>query len=103
MVLVSSPGPAVRKATPALAARAKAKGSRRARLVVTVSVPGLDPSAAVVVKRRGKVVARGKVARSGRLVLTLARQPKGKVTWTVAYAGSSGVAARTVRVSARVL
>jgi hypothetical protein len=102
VVLVSVPGPAVGQASAAVSAKAKAKGERKVKLTVTVSVPGLDPSAPVTVTRGGKVVARGTVTSSGRLVLTLKRQPKGKVTWTVAYAGSRGVEARTIRVSAKV-
>lgn len=101
-VLTSSPGEAVVRATPAVAAKAKAKGLRKVKLTVGVSVPGLDPAGAVTVSRGSKVVARGTVSSSGRLVLVLKRQPRGKVTWSVTYAGSRGVSPRTVRVSARV-
>jgi hypothetical protein len=102
VVLVSTPGPAVGQATPALTAKAKAKRDRKVKLTIAVSAAGLDPSAPVTVTRGGKVVARGSVTPSGRLVLTLKRQPKGKVTWTVTYAGSLGVATGTVKVTAKV-
>ncbi|MBJ7356079.1 hypothetical protein [Nocardioides sp.] len=102
VVLVSIPGPAVGQATPVVTAQAKAKKDGKVKLTVSVAVPGLDPSAPVTVKRGSKVVARGTVTSTGRLVLTLKRQPTGKVTWTVLYAGSPGVEARTIRVSAKV-
>lgn len=102
VVLTSSPGPAVVKATPEVTGKAKAKGKRKVKLTVAVSVPGLDPSAPVTVKRGSKVVGKGTMTSAGRLVLVLKRQPKGKVTWTVLYAGSGGVEARTIRVSAKV-
>ena len=102
VVLVSTPGPAVGQAAPALTATAKAKRDRKVKLTIAVSAAGLDPSAPVTVTRGGKVVARGSVTPSGRLVLTLKRQPKGKVTWTVTYAGSLGVATGTVKVTAKV-
>jgi hypothetical protein len=102
VVLTSSPGPAVVKATPEVTGKAKAKGKRKVKLTVAVSVPGLDPSAPVTVKRGSKVVGKGTMTSAGQLVLILKRQPKGKVSWTVLYAGSQGVEARTFRVSAKV-
>ena len=102
VVLTSAGGPVVAKAAPVLSAKAKAKRGGKAKVVVTVSAPGLDPAGAVTVTRGRKVVGRGTVGASGQLTLTLARQPKGKVTWTVTYAGSDGVAPATVKVSARI-
>jgi hypothetical protein len=102
VVQTSDPGPVVGKAAPQVTAKAKATKKRAVKLTITVSVPGVDPAAPVTVQRGGKVVARGKVTGSGRLVLSLKRQRKGKAAFTVSYAGSTAVEARTVRVSVTV-
>jgi hypothetical protein len=90
------------RAVPVVRARATARGKGRVVLALTVAAPGVDPTGAVVVRRGAKVVARGRVPRSGRLSLALSRQPRGTVTWTVSYAGSTVVSPRAVRVAARV-
>ncbi|WP_205471386.1 hypothetical protein [Nocardioides sp. SYSU D00038] len=104
-LMVGSTSPqsgAVKALTPGLRATARTKGKGKAKVTVTVATPGLRPTGAVTASRGGKVVARGNVSATGRVVLTLKRQPKGKRSYVVRYAGARGIAARMVIVKVRI-
>jgi hypothetical protein len=86
---------------PAVSATARSTGRGKVRIAVAVRLPGVTPGGSIVVTRGARTVARG-VLRGGVLRAVLTRQPRGKVTYRVRYAGAPGIAARTVAVSTRV-
>ena len=90
----------VAKATPVVRATVRALGRGKARLTVRATAPGAPVTGRVTVKWGNKVVLR-RALRAGALTAVLSRQPRGKVVYTVVYGGSGGVAARTVKVTAR--
>jgi hypothetical protein len=99
-VVTSAATTRVAKATPRLVAAVRALGSGRARLTVRATAPGTPVTGLVTVRRGSRVVLRRPLT-AGSLTAVLTRQPRGRVTYTVAYGGSGGVVARTVRVVAR--
>ncbi|RNL62139.1 hypothetical protein EFK50_10065 [Nocardioides marmoriginsengisoli] len=93
----------VARATPSIAAGAKARGKKKVRVTVRVSAAGAVPTGRVTIKRGSKVVAT-KALTNGRVTIDLARQKKGKAVYTVVYSGSAAVAngaARTRSITIR--
>lgn len=90
----------IARATPVVRAAVRPLGGGRARITVRATAPRTPVTGVVTVRRGGAVVLRRSLT-AGSLTAVLTRQPRGRVTYTVAYGGSGGVAARTVRVTAR--
>lgn len=98
----SPAGGVVQKAVPVVRGRLQALGGGKARLTVTVSVPGIAPTGKVTVKRGRTVVAKNVVLRGGRAVITLRKQPKGRVAYVVQYGGAPGIAPTKVTIRGRI-
>lgn len=101
VALTSPATAAVARATASVRTALSSPRSGTGRLAVTVAVPGVvRPGGTLAVRRGSRVVGRTRVV-GPRTVLTLARQPRGRVTYTVTYA-AAGVASRSVRVGGRI-
>lgn len=90
----AAPLPVVGQVTSSTSARWKLVPGRRGKVAVRVLAAAV-PTGRVVVRDRGKVIARGRLtaARSGRLTLVLPRLRPGRHTLVVAYLGSEQVSA----------
>jgi hypothetical protein len=97
----SSPAVAVVAARPAVTASMKAKGKGRVAITVQVVAAGLDTTGPVTVTRGGKVVGRG-VVHGGKVVVTLKKQPRKKVTYVVSFGGGAGLTPAQVKVRGKV-
>lgn len=93
----SAPTSRVAKAAAVVSTSVKARGKARVRISVKVGAYGVAPTGKVTIWRGSKVVARNKSLKSGRVTVNLTRQPRKKVSYKIVYAGSSTVAAKTVR------
>lgn len=91
--------PAPTKVAPAVRVKAKALGKGRVRLTMSYSTPGQVPTGRVTVRRGSKTVLSWRTLREGRLAVTLRRQPRGRVRYTVRYSGSDTVHSDTRRTS----
>ncbi|WP_134740467.1 hypothetical protein [Nocardioides sp. 503] len=100
-VVTSAASAPVAIGLPVVTARLTPGAPGKARVVVAVRLPGVTPGGSIVVTRGGRTVLRG-VLRGGALRAVLTRQPRGKVTYRVRYAGAPGLASRAVAVSTRI-
>lgn len=81
----------VARIKPVVRASGSSPGRGKVRLVVTVRASGAPIAGQLVVRRGKKVVARARVAASGRVVVALRRQPAGTARYRVAFAGSAAL------------
>jgi hypothetical protein len=88
-----TPPPATGRATSATRAAWKVSAARKGKVTVTVS-SSVVPTGAVVVKDRGRVIAKAtlKAADRGRIVLVLPRLRRGKHVLVASYGGSAATA-----------
>lgn len=98
----SAPSTRVTRAKAVLGVAAKSLGARKVRFSLAARADGVNPRGQVVVKRNGRVLRTATLRRDGTVVVTLAKQAKGKQTYTFLYAGSAEVAPASYRVKVRV-
>lgn len=92
----------VARIEPVVRASGSSPGRGKVRLVVTVRPSGAPAAGRLVVRRGNKIVARARVAASGRTVLTLRRQAAGTARYRVSYAGNAAVLPAAVTTKVRV-
>jgi uncharacterized lipoprotein YmbA len=80
----------------------KVTPAKKAKLAVHVTATGSRPTGKVIVKRGGKVIARGTLSSAGKVVLTLPKQSKGVKKLVVSYQGSSNFLATSKKVTLKV-
>lgn len=86
---VQPPSPATPRARPTVTTTVKRLGGGKVRLTVRYSGQGATPTGRVSVRRGSKSVKSWHQLKDGRFSVTLKRQPKGRVRYTVLYAGST--------------
>lgn len=91
----------VAAAVATLQARVKPLGKGRSWATIDVTAPGVVPTGVVTIRHGAWIVGQGQL-HDGRLVVRLARQPKGKKRYVVTYWATRGVTPAQVTVRARI-